>query len=71
MALATSALNMLVLLEIVSLDGEQLGGINLFVGNLVLLIALVWKKGQGSAPLPTSMVIGEDPPQSAARKASE
>lgn len=71
MALATSALNMLVLLQVVSLTEVQLGGINLFVGNLVLLIALVWKKGQGQPPLPTSMVVGEDPPQAAARKASE
>jgi hypothetical protein len=71
MALATSALNMLVLLRIVELDGDQLGGINLFIGNLVLVIALVWKTGQGKAPLPASMVVGEDPAQSAIRKASE
>ena len=71
MALSTSALNMLVLLRLVELDGDQLGGINLFIGNLVLLIALVWKTGQGKAPLPTSMVVGEDKAQSAIRKASE
>lgn len=71
MALVTSALNMLVLLRLVELDGDQLGGINLFVGNVVLVIALFWKTGQGKAPPPTDLVVGEDPPQRAARKASE
>lgn len=71
MALVTSALNMLVLLRIVQLDGDQLGGINLFVGNLVLVIALFWKTGQGKAPPPADLVVGEDTPQKAARKASE
>lgn len=71
MALATSALNMVVLLRIVELDGDQLGGINLFIGNLVLVIALVWKTGEGKSPLPANMVVGEDTKQKAARKASE
>ena len=71
MALVTSALNMLVLLQIVSLSGDQLGGINLFVGNLVLVIALFWKTGQGKAPPPADMVVGEDRAQKARRKASE
>ncbi len=71
MAFVTSALNMLVLLKVVELDGEQLGGINLFVGNLVLVIALFWKTGEGKAPLPSGMVAGEDKAQKAARKASE
>jgi len=55
MALATSLLNMLVLLQVLYLSEIQLSGINLFVGNLVLLIALVWKTGQGKAPLSTSI----------------
>lgn len=71
MALVTSALNMLVLLRIVQLDGDQLGGINLFVGNLVLVIALFWKTGSGKSPPPADLVIGEDTAQRAARKASE
>lgn len=71
MALATSLLNVLVAVDVLHLDGDQLGQINLFIGNAVLVIALLWKKGQGSAPLPSSMVVGEDPPQAAARKASE
>lgn len=71
MALSTSALNMIVLLRIVELDGDQLGGINLFVGNLVLVIALIWKTGQGKAPPPTDLVVGEDMAQKAVRKASE
>lgn len=71
MALATSALNMLVAIDLLHLDGDQLGQINLFIGNAVLVIALFWKKGQGSAPPPTDMVLGEDKPQAAIRKASE
>lgn len=71
MALVTSALNMLVLLRIVELDGDQLGGINLFVGNLVLVIALFWRTGAGKAPPPSDLVIGEDKAQRIARKASE
>lgn len=71
MATATSLLNMLVLVDAVHLDEVQLGGINLFIGNAVILIALFFKSGQGSAPPPASMVVGEDPAQSAIRKASE
>lgn len=71
MALATSLLNVLVAVDIVHLDGDQLGQINVFIGNAVLLIALVWKTGQGKAPLPTGMVVGEDAAQTKIRKASE
>lgn len=71
MALATSLLNVLVAVDVVHLDGNQLGQINLFIGNAVLVIALVWKTGQGKAPLPSSMVVGEDAAQTAVRKASE
>lgn len=71
MALATSLLNVLVAVHVLTLDGDALGQINLFIGNAILVIALVWKKGQGSSPLPSSMVVGEDPAQAAARKSTE
>lgn len=71
MATATSLLNMLVLIEVVHLTEIQLGGINLFIGNAVILIALFWKTGQGAPPPPADLVIGEDPAQNAVRKASE
>lgn len=54
MALVSSALNTLVLIKIVDLDGEQLGAINLFVGNAVLLLALVFKTSQ---PLPQPVAV--------------
>ena len=50
MALATSIINLLVLLEVLDLDGAQLGGVNLVLNNLVLLIALLYKKGQQAGP---------------------
>lgn len=66
-----SFLNMLVLLKVVELDADQLGGINLFVGNAMVVIFLFWKTGQGKAPLPTGMVVGEDKAQTKLRKDSE
>lgn len=48
MAFFSSLLNAVVLLKLVELDGDQLGGLNLLIGNAVLLVALFWKKGQGS-----------------------
>lgn len=71
MAVASSLLNVLVAVDIVHLDGSQLGQINVFIGNAVLLIALVWKTGEGKAPLPSKMTVGEDKVQTAVRKASE
>jgi hypothetical protein len=54
MALVSSALNTLVLIQIVDLDGEQLGAINLFIGNAVLLLALVFKTSQ---PIPQPVAV--------------
>lgn len=71
MAFATSFLNVLTAVHIIELDGDQLGQINAFLGNAILVLALVWKTGQGKAPPSTTQVVGEDAPQAAARKASE
>jgi hypothetical protein len=71
MAFATSLLNVLVGIHLITLDGDQLGQINTFLGNAILILALFWKKGQGSAPPPSDLVVGEDPAQKAVRKASE
>jgi hypothetical protein len=50
MALAQSILNLLVLLEVLDLDGGQLGAVNLVLNNAVLLFALLYKKGQQAGP---------------------
>lgn len=51
MAVATSAVSTAVLLGLVGWDTNQVAGVNLFVGNAVLLLALVFKKGE-AAPAP-------------------
>ncbi len=43
MATVTSFINLLVLLHVVNLEADGLGAINLFIGNLVLLVAYFWK----------------------------
>lgn len=50
MAAVQSFVNLLVLLGVVHLGVEALSGINVFVGNLVLLVAFFWKTGQQPAP---------------------
>lgn len=67
MALVSSALNTLVLIQIVDLDGEQLGAINLFVGNAVLLVALVFKTSQ---PLPQPVQVTLTEPAKAPKAAT-
>jgi hypothetical protein len=53
-ATVTSTLNALVLSGIVSLSAEALGGINLAVGNFVLLLALVFPSKPAQVQLVTA-----------------
>lgn len=71
MAFVSNVVKVAVLLGGFDLDGaEQL----LIIGTVdtgITAVFLFWKAGQGAPPPSTSQVIGEDPPQRAARKASE
>ena len=71
MAFVSNVVKVAVLLGGFDLDpAEQM----LIIGTVdtgITAFFLVWKKGQGEAPLPSSMVVGEDKAQSKIRKASE
>lgn len=50
MATCHSGLSVLVLLGVVSLDTDQLAGIQLFISNLTVLAGFFWKSGQQQGP---------------------
>lgn len=46
MAVATSLVPTLVLLKVIDLDETQVAGVNLFITNVVIMAALLYKGGQ-------------------------
>lgn len=70
MLVVTNALALAILFG-AELSGEQVAGITSLVNTTLILVMLFVKSGQGQAPPSTNQVVGENPPQQAARKASE